>query len=36
MGEIENAGLKLHFDGYLRLEFLSAKATSDAGFMAVR
>ena len=36
MGEIENAGLKLHFDGHLRLEFKGAKVTTDAGLLAVR
>jgi hypothetical protein len=36
VGEIENAGLKLHFDGHLRLEFKGAKVTTDAGLLAVR
>ena len=36
MGEGENAGLKLDFDGHLRLEFKGAKVTTDAGLLAVR
>jgi len=35
-GEAENVGLKLHFDGHLRLEFRGAKVTTDAGLLAVR
>ena len=36
MGESENAGLKLQFDGNLRLEFRGAKVTTDTGLLAVR
>jgi len=36
LGEGENAGLKLHFDGHLRVEFRGAKVTTDAGLLAVR
>ena len=36
MGESENAGLKLRFDGHLRLEFRGARVTTDAGILAVR
>ena len=36
MGESENAGLRLHFNGHLRLEFRGAKVTTDAGMLAVR
>jgi hypothetical protein len=36
VGEGENAGLRLHFDGYLRLEFRGATVTTDTGLLAVR
>lgn len=36
MGEVRNTGLKLHFDGQLRLEFRGANVTTDAGLLAVR
>jgi Transposase DDE domain group 1 len=36
LGESKNAGLKLRFDGRLRLEFRGAKVTTDAGLLAVR
>jgi len=36
LGESKNRGLKLHFDGHLRVEFKGAKVTTDAGLLAVR
>jgi hypothetical protein len=36
VGESENAALRLHFDGHLRLEFRGAMVTSDAGLLAAR
>jgi len=36
LGEDGNTGLKLHFDGHLRVEFRGAKVTTDAGLLAVR
>src|SRR5450759_1400182 len=36
MGEGQKGGLKLHFDGHLRLEFRGAKVPTDAGLLAVR
>jgi Transposase DDE domain group 1 len=35
-GESENAGLRLHSDGHLRLQFNRAKVTTDTGLLAVR
>ncbi|MBM3789960.1 MAG: IS1380 family transposase [Acidobacteria bacterium] len=36
MGEDGNTGLKLNFDGHLRVQFRGAKVTTDAGLLAVR
>jgi len=36
LGEGENAGLKLNFDGHVRVAFRGAKVTTDAGLLAVR
>jgi len=36
VGEDRNTGLKLNFDGRLRLQFNGAKVTTDAGLLAVR
>jgi len=36
MGEGQKGGLKLHFDGHLRLEFRGAKVTTDVGLPVVR
>ena len=33
MGEKQKDGLKLHFDGRLRLQFQGASITSDAGLI---
>jgi len=36
MGEGGNGGVRVHFDGRVRVEFQGAKVTSDAGLLAVR
>jgi hypothetical protein len=36
MGEGKKRGLRVHFDGKLRLEFHGATITSDAGLLAYR